>query len=300
MNLENLKMFCCVVEEGSISKAARKGFVTQPAVTRQIHQLEELYGTLLFERTEGKLVLTEAGKVLYPFAKEMVEYIKRSHEALQEIKGEREISLHVGASQTIGEYLLPGLLGSFGKRHTDLKFNLTIANTPTILEKLTNNEIDIALVEGTVKNSDFMIEKFAEDELILIAPFNHHWKKRKMIDIEELLNEKIILREENSGTRLIVEEALRKMAILDQIEVSMELGSMQSIKSAVEAELGISILPKLTVLNELKYGTLCEIKISNFQIKRELWLVQKEHRFQKTGVRSFIDFIRMNREERGC
>lgn len=292
MNLDSLKMFCAVVEDGSISKAARLSFVTQPAVTRQIHQLEELYGTLLFERTDGKLVLTEAGKALYPFAKEMVEYIKRSHEAINEIVGNQETSLHVGASQTIGEYLLPGILGSFRKQHPAIKLNLTIANTPTVLEKLDNNEIDIALVEGTVKNGRFNIEKFAEDELILIVPINHHWKNRNMIEIHELLNERMILREENSGTRLIVEEALREMGILEEIEISLELGSMQSIKSAVEAELGITILPKLTVLKELKYGTLREVKIADYQITRELWLVQKEHRFQKTGLRYFIEYIR--------
>lgn len=292
MNLESLKMFCRVVDEGSISKAARLGFVSQPAVTRQIHQLEEQYGTLLFERVDGKLKLTEAGKVLYPYAKEIIEYIKRSFEAIHEITGNQETVLHVGASLTIGEYLLPGLLGSFRKRYPDIKFSLTIGNTPTILTKLENNDIDIALVESAVNNENFITEKFAEDELILVVPSNHHWKSRKKININELPEEKMIWRESDSGTRLIVEDALKEYGILDKIESAMELGSMQSIKSAVEADLGISLLPKLTVSKELKYGTLREIKIADFHLTRDLWMVKKTHRFQKTGLSYFIDFIR--------
>ncbi|MBO0959851.1 LysR family transcriptional regulator [Neobacillus sp. MM2021_6] len=292
MNIESLKMFCTVVDEGSISKAARLRFVSQPAVTRQIHQLEEVYGMLLFERVDGKLLLSEAGKTLYPYAKEIIEYMKRSVEAIDVLRGSQDTVLRVGASLTIGEYLLPGLLGSFSKSDPDIKFSLTIGNTPTILSKLDNNDIDIALVEGAVKKENFIVEKFAEDELILVAPFHHKWKDREKIHITELPEEKMIWRESNSGTRLIVEEAFKEKGILDQIESAMELGSMQSIKSAVEADLGVSLLPKLTVVKELTYGTLCEIKIADFHLTRDLWMVQKVHRFQKTGLRHFIDFIR--------
>jgi DNA-binding transcriptional LysR family regulator len=292
MNIESLKMFCRVVDEESITKAARLGFVSQPAVTRQIRQLEELYGALLFERADGKLKLTDAGKTLYPYAKEIIEYSKRSFEAIHEITGNQETILHVGASLTIGEYLLPGLLGDFRKRYPDIKFSLTVGNTPTIVTKLENNNIDIALVESDVKDENFITEKFAKDELILVASNNHHWKSKGKINIKELPEEKMIWREQDSGTRLIVEEALREYGLLDKIESFMELGSMQSIKSAVEADLGVSLLPRLTVLKELKYGTLCEIKIADFHLTRDLWIVKKTHRFQKTGLSHFIDFIR--------
>ncbi|MCM3763903.1 LysR family transcriptional regulator [Neobacillus niacini] len=292
MNIDSLKMFCAVVDEGSISKAARASFVSQPAVTRQIHQLEENYGALLFDRVDGKLLPTEAGKLLYPYAKVIIEYTKRSFEAVQELTGQQEAILNVGASLTIGEYLLPGLLGSFQKNFPQMKFSLSIGNTPSILTKLENYEVDIALVEGAVKNDSLENEKFAEDEIILVVSSQHRWSKQKSIDITELPEEKIIWREVESGTRWIVEEALERYGILDKMESKMELGSYQSIKNAVEAELGISLLPKLTVLKELKYGTLCEIKIVDFHLKRDLWMVRKNHRFQKTGLSHFIQFIR--------
>ncbi|MEI2405654.1 LysR substrate-binding domain-containing protein [Niallia taxi] len=292
MNIESLKMFCLVVEEGTISQAARLSFVTQPAVTRQIRQLEEVYKAQLFERNAGKLTLSKAGEILYPFAKEIVEYSKLSFAAIQELTGNEEIVLNIGASSTIGEYLLPGLLGEFSRSYPDLKFSLSIGNTPTILAKLENNEIDIAFVEGAVENKELIREKFADDELILITSPAHFWSSRDHISIQELSEAKMIWREIDSGTRLIVETALNEHGVLANIKSAMELGSYQSIKSAVEADLGVSIMPRLTVTKEIKSGTLHEVKITNFLISRDLWMVQKSHRFKKSGLKYFVQFIR--------
>ncbi|MFS0779777.1 LysR family transcriptional regulator [Neobacillus sp. 3P2-tot-E-2] len=292
MNLDSIKMFCLVVDEGSISKAARLNFVSQPAVTRQIRQLEEQYGAKLFERTAGKLTLSVAGEVLYPYAKEIVQYSKRSFEAIQEVTANQETVLNVGASSTIGEYLLPGLLGNFSKNYPELKFSLSIGNTPNILSKLENYDIDIAFVEGAVENEEFITEKFTDDELILVTSSQHRWKNKGKINIEELPEEKMIWRESDSGTRQIVENSLQEYGVLEKINSAMELGSYQSIKSAVEADLGVSILPKLTVAKELKYGILHELKVQNFNISRDLWMVQKSNRFKKTGLKDFINFIR--------
>jgi len=289
MNIESLKMFCLVVDEGSISKAARLSFVSQPAVTKQIRHLEELYCANLFERKNGRLTISEEGKKLYPYAKEIVEYSKRSFEA---VTANQETVLNIGASLTIGEYLLPDLLGNFIKSYLDLKFSLSIGNTPNILSKLENNEIDIAFVESAVQNDSFIREKFADDELILVTSATHKWMDKSQIQIHELPEKKMIWREADSGTRKIVEDALNAHGVLDNIKSTMELGSYQSIKSAVEADLGVSILPKVTVARELKYGTLHELKVSGLHISRDLWMVQKTHRFKKTGLKYFIDFIR--------
>ncbi|MFE4814628.1 LysR family transcriptional regulator [Peribacillus simplex] len=291
MKLENLKMFCLVVDEGSISQAARLSFLSQPAVTRQIHQLENYYNTLLFDREEGRLRVTEAGKLLYPFAKAIVNDFNHSKEVIQQSTGKYNANLIVGASLTIGEYLLPSLLGRFKKQQPEIKVTLTIKNTPRVLEDLSNDVIDLALVEGLVENSDFIVDKFAEDELILVCPSDHPWKDRKEIQLEELGNERMIWRESISGTRLIVENMLREHGILEKIESYMEIGSTQAIKSAVEAGLGISILPRLTVARELEQGFLREVGISRIDITRNLWLVRKNNRFNKIGVSKFVNFL---------
>ncbi|MEP9405376.1 LysR family transcriptional regulator [Peribacillus frigoritolerans] len=291
MKLENLKMFCLVVDEGSISQAARLSFLSQPAVTRQIHQLENYYNTLLFDREEGRLRVTEAGKLLYPFAKAIVNDFNHSKEVIQQSTGKYNANLIVGASLTIGEYLLPSLLGRFKKQQPEIKVTLTIKNTPRVLEDLSNDVIDLALVEGLVENTDFIVDKFAEDELILVCPSDHPWKDRKEIQLEELGNERMIWRESISGTRLIVENMLREHGVLEKIESYMEIGSTQAIKSAVEAGLGISILPRLTVARELEQGFLREVDISKIDMARNLWLVRKNKRFNKIGVSKFVDFL---------
>ncbi|TYS51345.1 LysR family transcriptional regulator [Bacillus infantis] len=291
MNIDSLRMFCRVAEEGSVSQAARLGFISQPAVTKQIRQLENRYGTSLFDRMDGKLTLSEAGKVLYPYAKEMVELDNNSFQAIQEVSGYTDQTLKVGASQTIGEYLLPGLLGNYQKRHEGIKFSLLIGNTPYILSKLDNNEIDIALVEGEADQTKYTVQKFADDELILITSYNHRWKDKGSIEVHELSEEKMIWREKDSGTRLIVENALSELGILEYIENAMELGSMQSIKSAVEANLGIGIMPKLTVTKELQFKVLREIPIKNLSIMRDLWIVQKDKRFKKSAQIGFQEFL---------
>ncbi|MEW9051228.1 MAG: LysR family transcriptional regulator [Neobacillus sp.] len=289
MNIESLQMFCLVVDEGSISQAARLSYVSQPAVTRQIHQLENYYGALLFDRTDGTMKVTEAGKMLYPYAKTIVHDFKRSKEVIKQAMGEYEITLHLGASFTIGEYLLPSLLGRFKKEIPEMKVTLTIKNTPNVLEDLANDVIDLALVEGLVENESLLVEKFADDELILICSPEHPWAGK--VQVDELLNERMIMRESGSGTRLVVENILRKHGILEKINGYMELGSTQAIKGAVEAGLGISILPRLTVAREIDLGVLKEVDIEGVTIKRNLWLVKKHQRFHKIGVTKFLDFI---------
>ena len=143
-----------------------------------------------------------------------------------------------------------------------------------------------------VENKAFKVEKFADDELILVCPSNHPWKERKEIDLEELKSERMIWRESISGTRLIVENTLREYGVLEKIESYMEIGSTQAIKSAVEAGLGVSILPKLTVARELEQGYLRKVDISGINITRNLWLVQKNKRFNKLGVSDFVEFIK--------
>ena len=287
-------MFCLVVDEGSISQAARLSFVSQPAVTRQINQLENYYDTLLFDRTGGKLKITEAGKLLYPYARTIVNDFNRSKEAVQQEIEKRHTNLHVGATFTIGEYLLPSLLGKFKKQKPNIKVALTIKNTPSILEDLMNDVIDLALIEGIIENKDLIVEKFADDELILVCAPDHRWGEK--VDIEELVNERMIWREPTSGTRMIVENMLKEHKVLEKIDSYMEIGSTQAIKSAVEAGLGVSILPKLTVSRELEQGTLRKVSMNGINFTRNLWMVRKPQRFSKVWIADLLELI-MNHEK---
>ncbi|GGB31891.1 LysR family transcriptional regulator [Virgibacillus dakarensis] len=292
MNIETLRMFCLVVDIGSISQAAKLSYLSQPAVTKQIRQLEAIYGATLFNRKEGRLSLNENGETLYPIAKSIVSDFKHSKEAVLDNIRNSDLQLKVGASFTIGEYLLPKLLGKFKKLHTDTKITLIVENTPNVLEALSNDVIDLALVEGIVGNNNFNVEPIEEDQLVLIHPLDHKWTTRTEIDINELSQEKMIWREPTSGTRLIIENLLKGQGILDKIENYMELGSTQAIKSAVEAGLGISIVSRLAVERDLDQNIFREIKIKDTYFKRNLWLVRKNSRFCRKSVEDFISLLK--------
>lgn len=291
LNIDSLRMFCRVVEEGSITKAAKLGFVSQPAVTRQIRNLESSYGTALFDREDGKMTLTEAGRILYPYAQEILALNKLAYDSIQAHDWEAQQTLYIGASPTIGEYLLPGLIGQFKRSHPIVTFNLSIGNTPRILEELEENKIDIALVESEFSHPNVHKQKFSEDKLILVTSYDHRWRERKYINVMELLEEKMIVREPESGTRLMVESILHERGVLMEIDDLLELGSVQAIKSAVEANLGISILPELTVQKELTYKTLRNIPVKDFDLTRNFWLVQKDRRFKKEIQKHFEKFL---------
>lgn len=296
MNINHLKMFSLVVDEGSISQAARVSYVSQPAVTNQIKQLENYYETDLFTRSDAGLILTEAGSKLYPFAKEMIDHLERSEEAVKSIQDTYMSTLRIGASLTIGEYFLPRILGQFQRKQPTSKTSLFIGNTSTIMDALENLDIDLALVEGAVEaNKELHIRKFSQDEIIFVVPRDHEWTTRKTIDIHEMMQEQVIWREKNAGIRKIIEHELGKHEIQIPDDIQMELGSTQAIKSAIEAGLGIGILPKLSVEQELKLGTLKQVSIADVKWMRDLFIVTKRSRFPKQTVRAFISFIMENR-----
>lgn len=291
MNLDSLKMYCLVVENESISKAARMFFVSQPAVTRQMKALEEYYGVLLFERSGGKLFVTKAGQLLYPYFKAIIQDHGRAQDALSHLMGEYQAHISVGATLTIGEYLLPKLLGRFKRKNPDLQLAIQIENTQNILENLANHTIDIALVEGSVNDPSFIVEKFAEDELILICASHHKWAKQNEINPEQLIGESMIWREEGSGTRTLVEAALRERGLLDKTNAYIEIASTQAIKASVEAGLGVTFLSRMTVLRELSLGVVQEVKIKGISLNRDLWLVLAPQKFRRLGIDKMLHFF---------
>lgn len=291
MSIDNLKLFCKVIEEGSISQAARASYVSQPAVTKRMRQLENLYGVILFDRQNG-LVLTTAGETLYCYAKEIIELYSRSIIAVKQTVSQMELVIDIGASLTIGEYLLPKIIGEYQKKHPHVYFNLQVENTPNIVAKLESNDINLAFVEGIVESDTLYKEKIAEDELILVCAPSHPWNEKTAIEASDLINETMIWRERNASVRKIIENCLQRYHVLEQIKSKMELGSTQAIKTAVEEGLGVAILPKLSVNKEIKLGLLSGVRLSGLEMKRDLWILKKESRFPNENAETFIHFIK--------
>ncbi|SFE82660.1 LysR family transcriptional regulator [Alteribacillus iranensis] len=290
MNIQTFQLFCYAVEEKSISGAAKRAFLSQPAATKKIRQLEEHYSTSLFERDYTPLLLTAAGKRLYHYAKAMIENYHDSVEAISNIRNEGTHSLNIGSSYTLGEYVLPEIISAFQQKQPSTHLQLSISNTPTILSDLENRKIEIAFVEGGITNQELNKRVIAYDDIILIVAPGHPWAGKQIVP-NNLTQDRLIRRESNSATRQIIEDHLAKRLNTGRIKQTLELGTTQAIKSAVQSGLGYGFVSRLAVRQELRVGLLSEVQVSSIQIQRPLWTASRIQRFPKDSIGQFTAFV---------
>ncbi|MFH1859693.1 MAG: selenium metabolism-associated LysR family transcriptional regulator [bacterium] len=295
LNKFSLKTFYTLSNEKSFSNTARILCLTQPAVSHQIHILEDYLETRLFDRFKGDVSLTPAGEILYRYAQDILGLYQQAEKEIFELTESMQGRLVIGASTTIGQYLLPVILGKFKDCHPKIDIFLTNANTRDISAQLLNNLIDFGLVEGPVEHKDIIVEKFMEDELVVIVPARHDWQDKDEIDVDEVRKEPIILREQGSGTRKAIEDALSVAGIkLTDLNIKMELGSSESIKAAVEAGLGIAIISQWTVLKEKKLGSLKILRLKGIKFNRDFAVILKNNRFRTKAMGQFLDFLKVS------
>lgn len=282
-----------MVKEKSFSRVGKILYLTQPAISHQIHTLEGYLETRLFDRIKGEVSLTPAGEILFKYAEKILALYQEAEKNIADLSATTRGRLVIGASTTIGQYLLPTILGNFKDLHPKIEILLTNANTKEILSQLLYNLIDLGLVEGPVTHKDILVEKFIEDELVVIAPLNHRWHEGEKIKIEEFKKEPIILREEGSGTREVIKNVFNHAGIeLSSLNIKMEFGSSEAIKSAVEAGLGVAIISVWTVLKEKKLGSLKINYIDGICFKREFTFILKKNQFMTKPIEQFLAFIR--------
>jgi len=293
MDDHKLKVFCTVAETKSFSKTSEIIHLTQPAVSLQIQALEEIYETKLFDRSSSTVTLTPAGEVLYKYAKEILGLYASVEKVIGDITGLVKGSISIGASSTIGNYLLPGVITDFKKAHLKIKIHLLVGNTKRVTDLLNSGSIDIGLVEGEVARQKMIVEKLIPDELLLVVPSYHPWAKKKDIPISELTKEPFIFREGGSGTRQMIEMFLSKYGISpNNMKVAMVLGSTEAIKEAVENGLGVSILSRWAVRKEIKYGTLQLLRIKEEKVNRDFSLIINKNSVSSHSVDEFLTYLR--------
>ena len=294
MDDHKLKVFCTVAETKSFSKTSEIIHLTQPAVSLQVQALEELYETKLFDRTGGSVTLTKAGELLYKYAKEILGLYASARRDINAMIGLVKGNLSVGASSTIGNYLLPSVIVSFRKNHPRIWTNLIVGNTRLVVEKLLAGEIDLGLVEGDVTKHNLIVEKLLPDELVLVMSPDHEWAKRKNISISEITKEPLVMREKGSGTRQMIEKCLEENSINpDDLKVSLVLGSTEAIKTAVEDGLGVSIMSAWAARKELKAGMLVASTFKDAKFGRHFSLIQRRKGFTSHTLGEFLEFLKI-------
>ncbi len=282
----------------SFTKAAESLHMTQPAVTFQIRQLEEYFNTRLFDRTHNRINLTEAGELVKRYADNIILLYSEMDNEVRTLTGDVQGPLIVGASTTIGEYFIPGVIGAYQSNFPDVKVRLNVANTNGIIHMVENNQIDIGIVEGPINNKNLITDVVWDDELVVVCPAQHPLAEFSEIGIPELMKYPFISREEGSGTREVVENYLLKNgSTIDNLDIIMEFGSPESIKNAVAADLGISILSVATMEKELALNSLCAIPLE-CPIRRPFSIVHQRQKFRLRAMDEFLEFAQAHCENR--
>jgi DNA-binding transcriptional LysR family regulator len=285
-----LQVFHTVARLLSFTKAAETLHMTQPAVTFQVRQLEEYFNTRLFDRTHNRISLTEAGDRVYEYADRIFDLYNDMENSVREMTGEIRGALTIGASTTIAEYMLPALLGDFGTRYPEVTIHLRVSNSDGIVSMVENNTIDLGVVEAPVGNKNLVVEVCRKDQLVAIVPPNHSLAERESLGIDDLLEHPFICREEGSGTREVINEYLSQNCNT-ALNISMELGSPEAVKGAVEAGMGVSVVSRATIQKELKLDTLRAINLVP-KLERPFSFVHQKQKFRLRAMEELLDFAR--------
>lgn len=292
-NFHQLHIFYTVAEKGSFSHAAQALHMTQPAVTMQVQSLEEYFGSKLFNRSTKKIELSEAGRTLLPFAKRSIELMKETEISMSKFTHMLEDRLYLGASLTVGEYILPRLLGPFGKEYPNISISMKVINTRQILDEVLNHQLNFGLVEAEIRHPDVHTEAVMNDELMLIVPPDHPLANARTVRMEDALQYPFVLREQGSGTRRVMEEELERAGFDPaEMKIVMELGSTGAVKSAVEAGLGLSILSQSSVKHESALGVLKVKKVEGIRFSRSFYAIYLNSTILPISAVTFVSFLR--------
>ena len=288
-----LQVFHTVARLLSFTKAAESLHMTQPAVTFQVRQLEEYFNTRLFDRTHNRISLTEAGDRVFGYADRIFDLYADMENSVREMTGEIRGALTIGASTTIAEYMLPALLGDFGSRYPEVTIHLRVSNSDGIVSMVENNSIDLGVVEAPVGNKNLVVEVCRLDQLVAIVPPNHDLAGKEAVDFSELLKYPFICREEGSGTREVINEYMNEHlnGCGASLHITMELGSPEAVKGAVEAGMGVSVVSRATVQKELKLDTLRAINLEP-QMERPFSFVHQKQKFRLRVMEELLEFAR--------
>jgi DNA-binding transcriptional LysR family regulator len=291
LNLHLMRIFAGVVEAQSFTRAAIQLFISQPAVSKAVQELERQVGLPLIERgAGGAFRLTEAGERLYAHARTILATERAAEEDLAALRGLERGTLKVGASTTIATYLLPPLLGAFRAHHAGIEVILTSANTQEIADRVVDYQLDVALVEGPVADPRIEARPWRTDELVVIAAANHPLADQQPVSPQALREEAFITREPGSGTRDVAEQALAACDL--QPRIALELGSTEAIKQAVAAGLGVAIVSRAALADQLALGKLKILTLPELLIRRELNELRRAGRVPSAAARAFAPFLR--------
>ncbi len=293
MDTRQLTAFCAVVERRSFSQAAERLGVTQPAVSLQVRALEKRLGTQLLDRSGRRVEPTEAGWRLFRGAQRLLQIeAQLVDEIAAEGEGALEGELSIGASTGPAAIAVPVLLCEFQRSNPGVKVALQVHDTQTVVDLVADRELELGIVGAARRHRAVRFEPFLQDEVILICPPGHAFAGRT-VSLDELRAETLIVMQEGAGVRQVVEDELRRTGVrLRDLDVRLELGLQESVRSAVQAGYGVTFISRTAVESDLAAGTLAEARLDGMEATREISLVRGAGRVATRVAEAFVEFAR--------
>ena len=292
-----LKVFRAVAGQMSFRKAAESLHLSQPAVSQQIRALEEETGTRLFDRSNGEghgtqIALTEAGRVLLRYANQAAQTMIEAQRELAALNHTVAGELRIGASTTVAQYILPHILGAFLRQYPHVHPSVTSGNTEYVVEAVVKEKIALGIIEGPAMRRDVKTERMVQDEMVLVVNPEHSWAANKTsIRAEALARTPLLLRERGSGSRRVVERALKQAGLpLKSLRVAIELDSTEAILSGIEANLGAGFVSRWAISRALRLNMVRIVRVEGLRILRDFSFVRLAGAEQTGAVRVFRDF----------
>jgi DNA-binding transcriptional LysR family regulator len=297
MDLHRLEVFCKVYEMKSFSRGGRACLLSQPTVSEHIRYLETFLDVQLFDRLGRQVVPTRAGEILYDYARRMLNLRREATRTLELYRGKMSGELELGGSTIPGQYILPSLIGKFKQSFADIRIKLVIADTMNITNMVLEGSLELGVVGAKIKNSKLEFNRLFDDELVLAISPNYQWAERSSISLDELADAPFIMREQGSGTRMMMLRILEQADFDPQrLNVVAEMGSTDAIRQAIKAEVGVSILSRRAIADELNSQQLFTIPIKDLSFIRHFYLVTHKKRSRSPVGQAFVDFLVENRD----
>jgi DNA-binding transcriptional LysR family regulator len=292
VELSRLEIFLYAAESLSFSEAAKHLHLTQPTISHHVHMLERDLGATLFDRSSSGLRLTEAGQMLLPWARKLVRESIEMQEMMSSLQNSIAGFLRIACSTTTGKYLLPQLAARFHNRHPGVRIIILSCTQVNVIPRLLEEEANLGVLSREACGDGLECQEFFEDHIILIAPANHPWAKRQVIEPADLLRAPFITREPSSGTRQVMSAELARHDIaVDDLDVFLEVGNAEAIVETVAAGFGVSFVSRLAAACALELGKVVEVPVTDLELRRKIYMVRKEIENRTRAQDVFWGFI---------
>lgn len=289
MNLNQLKIFFLAAQKGSLSAAAGELYITQPAVTKAIQRLQEHYEIKFVHHIGKKLVLTDAGEVMYKIAEKIFEMESQAEESIRDFQQRKRGHIRILSSESFGDYYLPQILIPFSKAYPLVRISMNILPTDQVVENTASLNNDIGFISYPVENKKLSVKEVLEDQLVIITPLNHPLAEKSSLIADDLENQLIIMHETGSAPRRAIDDYIRTHNI--SLKIPLEISSNRAIKRAVEEGIGIALISRKVANEQIQAGRLKAIPISDASMYRKFYIVHHKDKYISETLQRFLDMV---------